>query len=38
MEQVTNVEINAMKKNEWDSFDQSKIKAFNAWSVILPIE
>jgi hypothetical protein len=37
MEKVSKVEINSMKKNEWYSFDQSKRKAFNAWSLILTI-
>ncbi len=38
MSQVTKVEIDGMKKMKCYSFNQYKIKTFNAWSVILPIE
>jgi hypothetical protein len=35
---ITDVEIDVMKKMKWYSFDQYKKKAFNIWSVTLPVD
>ncbi|CAF1118993.1 unnamed protein product [Rotaria sordida] len=35
---ITNGEIDVVKKMKWYSFDQYKKKAFNIWSVTLPVD
>jgi len=36
--EITNVDIDVMKKMKWYSFDQYKNKAFNIWCVTLPTD
>jgi hypothetical protein len=35
---ISKAEIDNMKKIKWHSFDQYKVKAFNIWRVLLPID
>ena len=35
---ISNVEIDVMKKLKWYSFDQYKVKAFSVWCVTLPVD
>ena len=35
---ITNADIDVMKKMKWYTFDQYKTRAFNTWSVTLPMD